>query len=114
MVFSDGSCEGGSNQLSFKQLKKRVIQGATQISLPVTPVSMESKLESLGYGFVSQVDNLGTRIFLATRALPNYTGTTLIDNNSGKALIESPAPNERRTELGKAILQSSYDDLGAR
>lgn len=47
-------------------------------------------------------------------AFRDSTGTTLIDNNSGKALIESPAPNERRTELGKAILQSSYDDLGAR
>ena len=47
-------------------------------------------------------------------AFRDSTGTTLIDNNSGKALIESPAPNERRRELGKAILQSSYDDLGAR
>lgn len=47
-------------------------------------------------------------------AFRDSTGTTLIDNNSSKALIESPAPNERRTELGKAILQSSYDDLGAR
>lgn len=47
-------------------------------------------------------------------AFHDSTGTTLIDNNSGKTLIESPAPNERRTELGKAILQSSYDDLGAR
>lgn len=47
-------------------------------------------------------------------AFRDSTGTTLIDNNSGKTLIESPAPNERRTELGKAILQSSYDDLGAR
>lgn len=47
-------------------------------------------------------------------AFRDSTGTTLIDNNSGKALIESPAPNERRTELGKTILQSSYDDLGAR
>lgn len=34
-------------------------------------------------------------------AFRDSTGTTLIDNNSGKALIESPAPNERRTELGK-------------
>lgn len=47
-------------------------------------------------------------------AFCDSTGVTLIDNNSGKALIESPAPNARRTELGKAILQSSYDDLGAR
>lgn len=47
-------------------------------------------------------------------AFCDSTGVTLIDNNSDKALIESPAPNARRTELGKAILQSSYDDLGAR
>ena len=47
-------------------------------------------------------------------AFCDSTGVTLIDNNSDKALIESPVPNARRTELGKAILQSSYDDLGAR
>ena len=34
-------------------------------------------------------------------AFRDSTGTTLIDNNSGKTLIESPAPNERRTELAK-------------
>ena len=107
MVFSDGSCEGGSNQLSFKQLKKRVVQGATQISLPVTPVSMESKLESLGYGFVSQVDNLGTRIFLATRALPNYTGTSL--NAGANCTIESLI-----TSIGELAKYPTVADNGTR
>ena len=53
----------------------------------VTPVSLESSLEDMGYGFVSQVDNLGSRIFLATRSLPNYTGTTL--NAGANCTIES-------------------------
>ena len=42
------------------------------------------------------------------------TGVTQVDNNSGKTLVDEPAPSLRRMELGKAILQSSYDDLGER
>ena len=47
-------------------------------------------------------------------AFCDSTGVTQVDNNSGKTLVDSPAPNSRRMDLGKAILQSSYDDLGNR
>lgn len=42
------------------------------------------------------------------------TGVTLFDNNSGQVLLDEPQPDENRLKRGKAILQSSYDDLGSR
>lgn len=47
-------------------------------------------------------------------AFCDSTGVTLMDNNSGKVLIDEPTPSLRRQELGKAILQSAHDDLGSR
>ena len=47
-------------------------------------------------------------------AFVDSTGATLVDNNSGRVLIDTPSPSQRRLELGKAILQSSHDDLGQR
>ena len=47
-------------------------------------------------------------------ALCDSTGVTLMDNNSGKVLMDEPTPSLRRQELGKAILQSAHDDLGDR
>lgn len=47
-------------------------------------------------------------------AFIDSTGVSVVDNNSGQTVIDEPAPNEMRIKLGKAILQSSHDDLGAR
>lgn len=47
-------------------------------------------------------------------AFIDSTGVTMIDNNSGQAIMDTPSPSIRRKELGEAILQSSHDDLGAR
>lgn len=47
-------------------------------------------------------------------AFCDSTGVTLVDNNSGQILLDSPQPDENRLKRGKAILQSSYDDLGSR
>ena len=47
-------------------------------------------------------------------AFIDSTGVTVLDNNSGQTVMDEPVPSERRLKLGKAILQSSYDDLGRR
>ena len=47
-------------------------------------------------------------------AFCDSTGVTLVDNNSGQALLDQPQPDENRLKRGKAILQTSYDDLGSR
>ena len=47
-------------------------------------------------------------------AFSDSTGFTLFDNAAGRVLEDLPSANEQRVRLGKAILQSSYDDLGKR
>lgn len=47
-------------------------------------------------------------------AFADSTGFTLFDNAAGRVLEDLPSANEQRVRLGKAILQSSYDDLGKR
>lgn len=47
-------------------------------------------------------------------AFADSTGVTLVDINADRPMLEIPSPDENRILRGKAILQSSYDDLGER
>lgn len=47
-------------------------------------------------------------------AFADSTGTTILDVNSIRPIIETPTPNNNRTLRAKSILQTSYDDLGNR
>lgn len=47
-------------------------------------------------------------------AFCDSTGFTLFDNSAGKTLTDHPVPSPDRLNRGKAILQTSYDDLGNR
>ena len=47
-------------------------------------------------------------------AFADSTGVTLYDLNADRVADESPSPNSNRLQRVKAILQSSYDDLGSR
>ena len=47
-------------------------------------------------------------------AFCDSTGATVIDNTSGQTIYAYPDENISRMEKGQAILQSLYDDLGAR
>ncbi|MDR1583475.1 MAG: LTA synthase family protein [Prevotellaceae bacterium] len=40
------------------------------------------------------------------------TGVSVYDNHPDKVISEDPAPNPKRVEKGKVILQTLYDDLG--
>ena len=42
------------------------------------------------------------------------TGFTTFDLTAGRMLSDSPSPSPLRLERGKALLQTCYDDLGAR
>ena len=42
------------------------------------------------------------------------TGVTVYDNNSNKVIYQDPSESSDRIDRGKAILQTVYDDLGAR
>lgn len=42
------------------------------------------------------------------------TGVSVYDDDAGKCVIDEGPDGRRRTDLGKAILQTLYDDLGSR
>ena len=42
------------------------------------------------------------------------TGVTVFDNAARRAVCNEPAPDADRERKGKAILQTSYDELGGR
>ena len=70
-IFSDSAVTGGTNGLSFAELRERVItRGLSQPTTPITQRQLSSTLASLGYSLVSNLDNVTDRQFLATRALP--------------------------------------------
>lgn len=47
-------------------------------------------------------------------AFADSTGVTVMDINADRPVLEVPASDENRMLRGKAILQTSYDDLGGR
>ena len=70
-VYSDSAVTGGSNPLSFEELRERVIANAVGTpNLPITDVQLTHRLESLGYRSIKEVDNITNRIYLASRSMP--------------------------------------------
>lgn len=70
-VFSEGTAIGGTNGIDFTTLKERVTSTTPDDGIGVSPSQLEVKLAERGYGTVLNIDDMDTRIFLATRALPN-------------------------------------------
>ena len=78
-VYSDKTVGGGSNALTFEQLRERVIMNSLgSRSVPITNAQLTSRLADLGYDMVADVDNVTNRQFKATRSLPRPTDANVI------------------------------------
>lgn len=74
-VLSEDTTSGGTDGLSFEQLRERVIHNAVgPVHIPITSEQMNTTLENRGYSLVKNVDNVTNREFLATKALPKPLG----------------------------------------
>ncbi len=70
IIYSKDVVNGGSLELSFEELRRRVINGTTGArNLPITNVQIEDSLKSNGFNIVKNVDVVTNRTFLATREL---------------------------------------------
>lgn len=70
-VFSIKNVTGGSNGITFDELRERVMLNAYgDANLPITNAQLTAALEDKGYDVVKNVDNITNRIFIATRSLP--------------------------------------------
>lgn len=79
VIYSDQVVSGGSNALSFAELRQRVIQNAIgSPQLPITNVQVEVALRNQGYQVVKNIDNITNRVFQATKEMPTPIDTRLI------------------------------------
>ncbi len=77
--FSNNTVSGGSNALTFDQLRQQVISNNIgTASIPITNVSINSALNQLGYSVVTNIDNITNRAFLATKPMPSPTDPNLL------------------------------------
>jgi len=71
--------QGGRNEMTFDELRLRVIKNATGApSIPITNVQIESALERGGYTIVRNIDTITNRVFLATRPMPTPVNSELL------------------------------------
>lgn len=74
VMFSTTMVDGGTNMLSFAELKSRVIRNALGDQfVPITNAQLQATVENLGFSISTYVDTLTNRIFLATKPMPDPT-----------------------------------------
>ena len=74
-TFSDTNVTGGTNGMTFYQLKQQVIANSVGINqLPITPSQFSVALNDIGFSLVTDIDNVTSRVYLATASVPaaNY------------------------------------------
>lgn len=104
IVFSDAIVTGGRTQLSFNELRTRVMKNAVgSPTIPITNVQIESALKDKGYDIVKNLDHITNREFLATRSMPLPDDKALITAATAGVLTLA-------TSLGQAITYSGVID----
>lgn len=79
MAYSSQAATGGSDGLTFEELRTRVIHNAIgQPTIPITNAQLEAALTDLGYVIVKNIDVITNRVFLATRPMPTPSDPKLI------------------------------------
>lgn len=78
---SDTSIKGGTDALSFSQLRNLIINGGLYTSAPVTPAQLNTLLEKNGFTGTKYLDNITDRIYFASNTITGgYNGTILVTN----------------------------------
>lgn len=123
LPYSYKTIVGGSDSLSFEQLRTRVINNSTgDKSPPITNVEIASKLEKKGYGIVTNVDLITNRVFLATRQLPKPINEKLITAASSSietfiisvneaAALDGALENDNRVTLTPSIIYRNVNGI---
>ncbi len=89
-AFSPFTTSGGTNALSFDELRLRVINNTLAIGdRVITNVELPTALATKGYELVANYDLLTNRVFLATRTMPAPSNPKLI--TAASASIETLA-----------------------
>lgn len=123
-IYGEGVVTGGSNGLSFLELRERVMGNASgNNDIPVTAEQLSARINSLGFSAVKYLDNVTNRIYLATRALPKPlvgdittgVGAAMITLSSAfEDMVKNPAVvdnGERLTLTPKLLMKNDNGRL---
>lgn len=80
-VYSSNSITGGSNPMTFTELKNNVTnRSAVYNGLPISEKQLIRNVRDMGYSIVKNIDNITDRQYLATRALPIPNDEFIVTN----------------------------------
>lgn len=110
--FSDSVLTGGTNGLTFEELRDQVIYGALGNSQKKSFRQLELDLAERDYQLIRHVDNLTNRVFLATKALP-APNSTIVNSPMGvvaktlQATYETIASAPTVIDVGDKLVMKS-------
>jgi hypothetical protein len=79
LFFSTSMVDGGTNMLSFGELKQRVIKNALGDQIvPITNAQLQASVDTLGFTIGKGVDTVTNRIFSAVRGMPSPTQSDVL------------------------------------
>lgn len=82
-IIGIGSVTGGTDGLTFEQLRQRyILRSQNGVERAITTAQIRDRFARNGYDFELGVDNLTSRVFLATRLLPSYIQGYDLDEES--------------------------------
>jgi hypothetical protein len=101
-VFSTDIVNGGTNGLTFDQLRAQVISNTVgSIKQPITNVQVAASLNLDGFELVTNVDSITDRVFLAAASLPSPTNPAIL-TPAGLTLLNLTATAPELLNTGKA------------
>ena len=68
-VWSTDITTGGTNGLTFEQLRARTIANANQTNQPITDAQIAARLQMLGYSILLSIDNIVSRVYLSSKRI---------------------------------------------
>lgn len=77
LVVTQNSISGGSNGLSFEELRTRVVNQSLYDRLPISPEERDNYLKDRGFTLTTYLDNLTNRIYFANRRLSGGANGTV-------------------------------------
>lgn len=105
-VYSPVNVDGGSNGISFEELRRRVITRSTSSEgVVITKAGLTARLNDMGYELVTNVDNITDRQFLASRQPPAPISNQVTGNIS--ALIGTLQQTLTDLELSDSVMKNS-------
>lgn len=78
MIPNQAVINGGSNGMSFTQMRNAVVNGSLYNPAPINPLQREALFQEYGFNCTTYVDNITNRIFFASKQVINTdTGDTV-------------------------------------